>query len=665
MLICYHRSSSIGSLSFCEMKYFCVYNLGLKDKENVKATLGTVTHRVMQVLADKKIAQEKKIGRVINDDIPNLSYKKCDDIPYVTKLCFDYYKSHSTIADKLGPKELRTCIDWVNKAVEYNDGDLDPRNQNVHATELFFDIEIKKPWAKYRYEVDGEVLEGNLSIKGTVDLVLRENDKYYHILDYKGLPINTPIPTPDGWSTMGDLKVGDTVFDQYGQQTKVTAKSTQKFKECYEITFDDTSTVVCDDEHYWKLDNGDVVQVEDLVVGHRINTAKPIDCEDKELPIDPYLLGLWLGDGRNRSCEITSGDSFVFDEIERRGYTLGVNQEKRKSNCESRTVKNTTGKLRELDLLHNKHIPNIYLRASYSQRLDLLRGLMDSDGSVNTVRKQCVFMNCRKELSEDVKSLLLTLGQRPLVSDVEAKGFGVTTRAYPVSFRPIDINPFLLPAKRDKVDKEWGPGFSDKRRIVNIQKIETKLTQCISVDSEDHTYLCTENLIPTHNTGRRYDWGTDTVKTPEKLQKDTQLLLYYYALRNMYPDKEFFVSIYYINDYKIDGQMVKGGLYSMVFDDEDYEKAENILRQKFEYIRSVELPRQLDPRHNHFKCKYLCEFSKPWQNSEESTCNFMHRMIQSQGIEKTIAEYGDVGKISKYGDGGGRLADDKDTIKTV
>lgn len=351
MLICYLRSSSIGALSFCEMKYALVYNMGFKDKENVKATLGTVTHRVMQVLADKKLAQEKKIGRVINDDIPNLSYKKCDDIPYVTKLCFDYYKEHSTIANKLGTKELNTCIDWVNKAVAYNDGDLDPRNQNVHATELFFDIEIKKPWAKYRYEVDGEVLEGYLSIKGTVDLVLEEGGKYYHILDYK--------------------------------------------------------------------------------------------------------------------------------------------------------------------------------------------------------------------------------------------------------------------------------------------------------------------------TGRRYDWGTDTVKTPEKLQKDTQLLLYYYALRNMYPDKEFFVSIYYINDYKIDGQMVKGGLYSMVFDDEDYEKAENILRQKFEYIRSVELPRQLDPRHNHFKCKYLCKFSENWQDTEESTCNFMHRMIQSQGIEKTIAEYGDVGKIAKYGDGGGRLADDKDTIKTV
>ena len=58
------------------------------------------------------------------------------------------------------------------------------------------------------------------------------------------------------------------------------------------------------------------------------------------------------------------------------------------------TVLDTTHKLRKLGLLHNKHIPQIYLRSSVEQRLELLRGLMDSDGSVNTVRRQCVFTNC-------------------------------------------------------------------------------------------------------------------------------------------------------------------------------------------------------------------------------------------------------------------------------
>ena len=162
-----------------------------------------------------------------------------------------------------------------------------------------------------------------------------------------------------------------------------------------------------------------------------------------------------------------------------------------------------------------------------------------------------------------------------------------------------------------------------------------------------------------YKTGKRIDWATGEVKTPEKLQKDTQLLLYYYALKNMYPDWEFFVSIYYINDSKIDGVEVPGGLFSMVFDEEDYQKAEDILRQKFEYIKSVQQPKLLSRENTHWKCKYLCKFSEEWENSGKSTCHFFRDMVKSEGIVKTIEQYGDVSKISKYGDGGGRLAEDR------
>jgi len=104
---------------------------------------------------------------------------------------------------------------------------------------------------------------------------------------------------------------------------------------------------------------------------------------------------------------------------------------------------------------------------------------------------------------------------------------------------------------------------------------------------------------------------------------------------------------------------VPGGLFSMVFDEEDYQKAEDILRQKFEYIRSVEQPRLLSPENTHWKCKYLCKFSEEWENSGKSTCHFFRDMVKSQGIVKTIEQYGDISKISKYGDGGGRLAEDR------
>ena len=71
MLVCYHRSSSLGQLEFCEQKFFLQYNLSLRDKTNKKALLGTVVHRALQLLADKNLAQKNKVGKVVNDDIPN------------------------------------------------------------------------------------------------------------------------------------------------------------------------------------------------------------------------------------------------------------------------------------------------------------------------------------------------------------------------------------------------------------------------------------------------------------------------------------------------------------------------------------------------------------------------------------------------------------------
>ena len=122
-----------------------------------------------------------------------------------------------------------------------------------------------------------------------------------------------------------------------------------------------------------------------------------------------------------------------------------------------------------------------------------------------------------------------------------------------------------------------------------------------------------------YKTGKRLNWATGKEKTYNCLMKDTQLLLYYYALKNLYPDKSFYISIYYIND---------GGVFDMVFDEKDYIKAENILRQKFEYIRSVQLPQQLSSEQAHWKCQRLCEFSKIDEETEKSVCNKFHDMIK-------------------------------------
>jgi hypothetical protein len=157
-----------------------------------------------------------------------------------------------------------------------------------------------------------------------------------------------------------------------------------------------------------------------------------------------------------------------------------------------------------------------------------------------------------------------------------------------------------------------------------------------------------------YKTGRRWCWATDQVKTYEKLCKDKQLRLYYYALRNKYPDRDFFVSIYYINDYKIDGKLVKGGVFTMAFDDEDYKQAENDIRKKFEEIRDNDRPKLLSNTCSHWKCKYLCAYSQidPEIDPEKPMCMAIREQIVELGIDSVTAKHGDLSKLNVYTGGG-------------
>jgi hypothetical protein len=340
-------------------------------------------------------------------------------------------------------------------------------------------------------------------IRGSADLMGRQK-RIALVLDWKGLPIETPIPTPQGWTVMGALQTGDVVFGGDGKPCRVLGISEVNERACFEVVFDDTTTVVCDDQHLWKLNDGRVVPIKELRAGDLIPVAGSLDLPAADLPLDPYVLGLWLGDGKHTSGEICKPDAFVFEEVRRRGFEVGGDISGRgvATRCQSRTVMGLRTKLGEMGLLRNKHVPPAYFRGSYQQRLDLLCGLMDSDGNANPTRKQAVFTSCDKRLSDDVRELLLTLGQRPNQCETKQRGFGKTVKAFPIHFRPLGLNPFLMPRKASRIDPYWGRGESWRRRVEVIRPVPSRLTKCIKVDSPDSTYLCTRNLIPTHNTGR-------------------------------------------------------------------------------------------------------------------------------------------------------------------
>jgi hypothetical protein len=200
---------------------------------------------------------------------------------------------------------------------------------------------------------------------------------------------------------------------------------------------------------------------------------------------------------------VTKPDAFIWDEVSRRGYELGLEQGRNTGKCRAHTIKGICSILHSIGVASNKHVPQQYLRGDYQQRLDLLRGLMDGDGNANPTRKQAVFTTCSKVLSDNVMELLRSLGQRPSQAKTKQSGFELTVTAYPVAFRPIGINPFLLPRKADRIKQEWGDGISWRRRVVSVAQVESIETQCIAVNSQDNTFLVGDEFLVTHNTGKK------------------------------------------------------------------------------------------------------------------------------------------------------------------
>ena len=336
-------------------------------------------------------------------------------------------------------------------------------------------------------------------VRGIADLIIIDDDNLSaRCFDYKGLPLDTEIPVPGGYKRMQDIEVGDVVFGSDGAVCNVTFKSQVHNKPCLELLFDDGAEITCDEDHRWVLADGRVVEARTLVVGDHVPLCASAQQPNAPLPVDPYVLGVWLADGKHTSGEITKPDAGIWEEIQRRGYVLG--KQNSDGRCRVQTVLGLSAKLQALGVHGNKHIPVAYMHASTAQRLDLLRGIMDGDGYANPLRQQAVLNTTDVAFAEQVAELVASLGERPYITETTAVGFGKETPAFPVAWRPVVAIPFLLPRKAD-VFRGLATGRSKKRRIRSVVRVPTVPTQCIGVDSSDNTYLCTRRYLVTHNSG--------------------------------------------------------------------------------------------------------------------------------------------------------------------
>ncbi len=347
--------------------------------------------------------------------------------------------------------------------------------------------------------------------------------------EFKALDVSTPILTSRGWSTMGELRDGDEVYAPDGSLTKVIAAHPVRYdRPCFEVYFDDGQTVVADAEHLWgvtdthadgfrvlntaELLEAGVSEIKDRVGRNRrtyrfrVAVTQPlVGVTDRTLPVDPWLLGAWLGDGSTGKGQLTVGQDdlpYVLERLNQIGETYRVRPEPRWPDRVSYVIiPGLVGRLRDLGVLGAKHIPDSYLLANEASRRELLAGIMDTDGTVSA--HQIAVTMTKARLMDDVASLVRSLGYKASLREFRARLNGVDAGPmYRVQFSAAQaVSPFGMPRKSAKLrtpqNRVTRSGYN---AIVDIRPVETRPTRCITVAHESSMYAVGRGFVPTHNT---------------------------------------------------------------------------------------------------------------------------------------------------------------------
>ena len=394
--------------------------------------------------------------------------------------------------------------------------------------------------------VDGmtKVFKGNpLIVKGVqLEGVSFLCNKGVGLLGYevgvgKAQPLSAKILTPKGWVLMAEIKKGDFVISVDGTPTMVTGVYPQGEKEIFNITFSDGSSTECCGEHLWAVQEGHrrsnrlfkhygkyQVKSTEQLISHGLYTkrgyknfsipvTRPVQFDKRLVAIHPYLMGTLLGNGgmTQGSIIISSADKEIIDNISSVMHDDLILKKKNDydySFCSLKKGKNSLLNSLRFYKLHgcysnNKFIPDDYKYNSIENRIELLRGLMDTDGYASKNGFNVQYCTVSQKLADDVTELVNSLGGTVTATTKIPKYTYNNKRlegqlAYTLSLcLPPEINPFKLSRKRDRVVGKTK--YQPKRFIVSIDFVGHKQAQCISIDHERHLYL-TDNYIVTHNT---------------------------------------------------------------------------------------------------------------------------------------------------------------------
>jgi phosphate starvation-inducible protein PhoH and related proteins len=363
----------------------------------------------------------------------------------------------------------------------------------------------------------------------------------------RSLSLDSLLMTPNGWRKMGEIKVGDFVIGSDGKPVEVLGVYPQGKKQVYRLTMTDGASVHACAEHLWQVKTMEdkrrnkpprVLETQEMIGNFRRHhqyryelplLSAPVEWHFKAVPIEPYALGLLLGDGcisDHSSPEFTTSDEELISSLEFAFADMDLTVRRRSKFDYLITVPVTekgrtafrnqlTQRLRELKIAgtisSTKFIPENYLYNSAEVRIALLQGLLDTDGGpVTQEGRSCriYYSTTSERLKDDLIFLVRSLGGvaywRKRKAEGRKPGFAngrhVPYRAdsYVLNIRlPENIKPFRLRRKAEIYEKSCGG--RPMRFIKNIEYVGEMETQCIRVAAPDSLYI-TDGFILTHNT---------------------------------------------------------------------------------------------------------------------------------------------------------------------
>ena len=327
-----------------------------------------------------------------------------------------------------------------------------------------------------------------------------------------------------------DVMVGDKVLHPTKGETTVTEVWPHKGVDIYRISFKDGDFVDCCEDHIWHVNlmyGGQKEQlkttkelIDDITYGNQgrskwsVPLPDPVEFEQQDVTIDPYALGVLLGDGSvgNNTCVYHTADeeihTYMSSYAESLGLDVKIDSHVEGNKCTAYRINSFQYQLRESGIFgHNcysKFVPKKYIYNTQEVRLAVLAGLLDTDGDCTIDRKtnksRTRFGSVSLQLCEDVKEIVQSLGGLCSINKCSTKCNGKSFQSYRCEIRlPEGVNPFRLKRKKDAFTKRTNS--LTKRVISSIEKVGNDNARCLTLSENDGLFM-TDNYVVTHNTGK-------------------------------------------------------------------------------------------------------------------------------------------------------------------